>query len=95
MTGTFQVAEMAPQGGYEQIFAVSPRDARLYRVSEKMAMIFGVITLLLLFLDVAIWAQGTLKVPFSRVLFLEAPFPAAFVLSAWIHRRIARKHGLL
>lgn len=84
-----------PESIYEQIFAVSQRDARLYRLSEQLAMVLGVTTLLLLIADVVIWAQGALKVPFTHVLFLEAPFPLGFAVSTWVHRRIVRRHGLL
>lgn len=83
------------QGGYEQILAVSPRDARWFRLSEQLIMIFGVMTLLLVFFSLVLWVQGSAKVPLRQVLFLIGPFPLACALSVWIHRRIARRHGLL
>ena len=42
------------QGGFEQIHAVSPRDARWYRLSEQLTMIFGVMTLLLAFFSLVL-----------------------------------------
>ena len=86
---------MTSRGGYEQILAVSRRDARIYRLSERLAMIFGVMTLLIVLADVAVLFKGSLKVPLRQLLILEIPFPVAFVLSVWIHRHVARKHGLL
>jgi len=83
------------QGGFEQIHAVSPRDARWYRLSEQLTMIFGVMTLLLAFFSLVLWVQGSAKVPLRQMLFLIGPFPLACALSVWIHRRIARRHGLL
>lgn len=83
------------QGGYEQILAVSPRDARWFRLSEQLIMIFGVMTLLLVFFSLVLWVQGSAKVPLRQMLFLIGPFPLACALSVWIHRRIARRHGLL
>jgi ABC-type spermidine/putrescine transport system permease subunit I len=83
------------EGNFRQIQAASPRDARLYRLTEQLAMIFGVCTLILAVSMTAIILRGSLKVSYEVLALLTVPFPVGFLVSAWLHRRIARRHRLM
>ena len=85
----------ALEGNYRQIQAASPRDARIYRLTEQLAMIFAVGTLVLVVSETAMILRGSVRVSYEILTLLTVPFQVGFLVSAWLHRRIARKHGLI
>ena len=79
----------------ERIRAVSESDARLFQRAEVLMRAFAVAALITI--PVAIWSlvTGGHAVPVAQVIVIAAIAPLGFVVSAWLRRRIARKHGLL
>lgn len=78
----------------ERIRAVSESDARLFQRSEVLMRAFAVATVITV--PVAIWSlfTGTHAVPQAQVVIIAAVAPIGFVVSGWLRRRIARRHGL-
>ena len=79
----------------ERIRAASESDARLFQRSEVLMRAFAVAAVITV--PVAIWSlvTGNHAVPVGQVIFIAVVAPVGFVVSAWLRRRIARKHGLL
>jgi hypothetical protein len=76
----------------ERIRAVSESDARLFQRSEVLMRAFAVAAVITV--PVAIWSlvTGNHAVPVGQVVLIAVVAPAGFVVSAWLRRRIARKH---
>jgi uncharacterized membrane-anchored protein len=79
----------------ERIRAASESDARLFQRAEVLMRAFAVAAVITV--PVAIWSlvTGNHAVPVGQVVFIAVVAPLGFVVSAWLRRRIARKHGLL
>ena len=79
----------------ERIRAVSESDARLFQRSEVLMRAFAVAAVITV--PVAAWSlvTGNHAVPVGQVIFIAVVAPVGFGVSAWLRRRIARKHGLL
>ena len=79
----------------ERIRAVSESDAKLFEKTEVLTRAFAVATLITV--PVAIWAlvTGTHAVATVQVVITAIVAPLGFAISAWLRRRVARKHGLL
>jgi hypothetical protein len=76
----------------ERIRAASESDARLFQRSEVLMRAFAVAAVITV--PVAIWSlvTGNHAVPVGQVILIAVVAPAGFVVSAWLRRRIARKH---
>lgn len=92
----------AGEESYMRILSVSPRDARLYVWSESIVLLAGiglVIALLLAislpFLDVMHGSWRGLRHYIGGVFVLPLPFLAVLLVGVRLHRRVARRHGLL
>ncbi|HWI36789.1 MAG TPA: hypothetical protein VNU64_10070 [Burkholderiales bacterium] len=74
---------------------MSESDARLFQRSEVLMRAFAVAAVITV--PVAVWSlvTGNHAVPVGQVIFIAVVAPVGFVVSAWLRRRIARKHGLL
>src|SRR5690242_6608229 len=79
----------------ERIRAASESDARLFQRAEVLMRAFAVAAVITI--PVAIWSlvTGNHAVPVGQVIFIAVVAPIGFIVSAWLRRRIARKHGLL
>jgi tripartite-type tricarboxylate transporter receptor subunit TctC len=86
---------MSEPDEFERIRAASESDARLFQKTEVLTRAFGVATFITV--PVAVWllVTGRHAVPTSQLLIIAAIAPIGLLVSGWVHRRIARKHGLL
>jgi len=78
----------------ERIRAASESDARLFQRAEVLMRAFAVAAVITI--PVAIWSlvTGHHAVPVGQVILIAVVAPIGFIVSAWLRRRIARKHGL-
>jgi hypothetical protein len=87
--------------GYQRILSASPRDARIYLWSERLVMIAGIGSLIALGFAI-LWPlfelmRGSwrgLGHYFGGIIVLPLPFFAVLFAGVWLHRRVARRHGL-
>ena len=81
------------QGYNAEIWAKSPRDARLYRWLEQGVMVCAVGTVVAFGVLLNEYIQRRLQ--WHPRMLIVAVFPIAGVVCAWLYRRIARKYGFI
>jgi len=88
--------------GYQRILSASQRDARLYLWSERLVMIAGIGVVIALgfailwpLLELMRGSWRGLGHYFGGIIILPLPFFAVLFIGVRLHRRVARRHGLL
>jgi hypothetical protein len=88
--------------GYQRILADNRFDAFLYRWSERTALIAGFGAMIMFFVTLLLPLTSFTHSDwpgFGQYLFKAAlallPFLLVFLAGAFVHRRVARKYGLL
>lgn len=88
--------------GYQRILSASPRDARIYLWSERLVLIAGVGAVIALgfaifwpLLELMRGSWRGLGHYFGGIIMLPLPLFALLFVGVRLHRRVARRHGLL
>ena len=86
---------------YQRILSVSPRDARIYLWSERLIMVAGIgivvasgIAILSPLFELMRGSWRGLVHYLGGIIVLPLPFFALLFIGVFLHRRVARKHGL-
>ena len=86
---------------YQRILSVSPCDARIYLWSERLIMVAGIgivvasgIAILSPLFELMRGSWRGLVHYLGGIIVLPLPFFALLFIGVFLHRRVARKHGL-